>query len=417
MEAEFFQEVLAASKHLDFDEMIVLLTPNARTQIPKCPPGQPARTESNWKALRRTLRAYPNRAVTGLKIPNGSTVAEIWKIFSRIGDKLEVGDEVYFDITYGFRSLFMLALIAISYLRVTKKVKLRGIFYGAFEAKDTRGVAPVFDLTPFAQLLDLTDATNQFLETGSSKRLVNLLEETIGSSPLLSNIQQISASLDLLRPSELMQSASGLSASVATEKVGALTQFPPVDQLLDQIEQDYGRFSLNNPASSLNKEQFVQRQFHMVEWYFKRKQYVQCVATAKEWVTTLICVQYNADPTDYDERMDVEAAFRGSPYYTDISGARKESKYQQKWSQETSRLRKQVNKLLSGQQSKKEGGQNIDLNDLRNDLLHAGFSKNSIKAADVEARISLVVALLESIAVEAGVVSESKKDQTVAEID
>ncbi|MBK6949003.1 MAG: TM1812 family CRISPR-associated protein [Haliscomenobacter sp.] len=44
-------------------------------------------------------------------IPNGYTQPEIWAVFETVLNKLRPNDEVIMDITYGFRSLPMLALV------------------------------------------------------------------------------------------------------------------------------------------------------------------------------------------------------------------------------------------------------------------------------------------------------------------
>ncbi|MCS7158706.1 MAG: TIGR02221 family CRISPR-associated protein, partial [Blastocatellia bacterium] len=87
-----------------------------------------------------------------VEIPWGSDPDELWTIFDRVVERVSEREEVLFDITHGFRSLPFVVFLAIAYLRAVKNVSVRGVVYGAFEAKDSEGRAPVFDLSPFLSL-------------------------------------------------------------------------------------------------------------------------------------------------------------------------------------------------------------------------------------------------------------------------
>ncbi|MHA1267848.1 MAG: CRISPR-associated protein Csx20, partial [Candidatus Helarchaeota archaeon] len=71
----------------------------------------------------------------------------------------------------------MLALVVLNYLRVIKGITIKRIFYGAFETigriKDAGKLAPenrhvpIFDLTPFENLLSWATAADHFIQTGN----------------------------------------------------------------------------------------------------------------------------------------------------------------------------------------------------------------------------------------------------------
>jgi CRISPR-associated Csx2 family protein len=88
---------------------------------------------------------------------------------------VQEGDEIVFDITHGFRSLPMIAMLTIAYLKQVKGVKVQHVSTG-FDAKDEQGT-PVFDLTPFANLLDWLAAAKMFTATGDSSELGRLIQD------------------------------------------------------------------------------------------------------------------------------------------------------------------------------------------------------------------------------------------------
>ena len=88
---------------------------------------------------------------------------------------LEENDEIILDITHAFRSIPLLIFIVAAYLRQVKNVKLKHIIYGAFEARDTEtDQTPIFDLTPFVELLDWMNAVNIFQNSGDARPIARL---------------------------------------------------------------------------------------------------------------------------------------------------------------------------------------------------------------------------------------------------
>lgn len=385
------------------DNVTVLVTPQAEQKH-----GEKLRNALKDVGLDESKQHYP-------QIPVANSAPDLWKLLELLSDSLADNEEVIFDITHSFRSQPLLIMLAAVYLRVVKKITIKGIYYGAFEAKNPPSkldetkptdVAPIFDLTPFVQLLDLTSATAQFLDTGSSTQLSNMLKSLSPEKALADDIKQISQSFELLRPQELMTSADRLAASIAKEKEAILKELPPVAPLLNQIEVEYGKFSMNESDIKNSPEAFLRKQYDMIRWYREKNQLVHCVATAKEWVTTLLCVRYGADATDFEKgRKPIDALPSGGTYKTK-TGETLTSEFLEKWNADA--LRPQINTLLTGMQSIKLGGETLNLNQLRNDLMHVGFSKNSITVADTEKRVDAILKEIDLLAKAEGIIPSSE---------
>ncbi len=66
----------------------------------------------------------------------------------------------------------MLGLACLQYAGTLRNAVLEGVYYGAFEAKDAESnTAPIFDLTPFVQLMDWSRAVSEFTKFGSCQTL------------------------------------------------------------------------------------------------------------------------------------------------------------------------------------------------------------------------------------------------------
>ncbi|MBK7995030.1 MAG: CRISPR-associated DxTHG motif protein, partial [Blastocatellia bacterium] len=86
---------------------------------------------NNWTELKNLLETkFEGQSIEPINIPNGSSENELWDIFSNLTESINQNDEVAFDITHSFRSLPVLSLLAISYLRVAKNIKIKYLLYG-----------------------------------------------------------------------------------------------------------------------------------------------------------------------------------------------------------------------------------------------------------------------------------------------
>ncbi len=183
----FVQEALVSLICRDWtaeDRLIFFLTPEAQNKNWKDGGNFPQGLYTRLKTLRLAPEICP------VSFTEGQSEEEIRQNFLTIVEQLKENDEVYFDITHSFRSLPMLNLVALNYARVLKNIHIEGILYGAFEilgypkeveekVPPEKRLAPVFDLTPYALLLDWSFAVEEFVRYGLAKRLTELVKEEI----------------------------------------------------------------------------------------------------------------------------------------------------------------------------------------------------------------------------------------------
>ena len=120
---------------------------------------------------------------SAIKMPEGKSKDEIWQIFNALFDCVNEGDEIWLDVTHGYRSIPMLVITAVPYLRLLKKAEIRSITYGAYEAKDKdNNIVPIFDLTDFVGLMDWTNAASNFVRFArfdDCEQLMNAVNQDI----------------------------------------------------------------------------------------------------------------------------------------------------------------------------------------------------------------------------------------------
>lgn len=285
------------------NEVLVFLTPEAR--------------QKHWGSFQERLA--DRCIIKDISIPSGKTEAELWQIFDAVVSAVEPGSQVLFDITNAYRSIPFLVFLAIVFLEKARSVIIKGVYYGAFDANKKE--PPIFDLTPALKLLDWLTATQQFITTGSSVGLgellktiqqdftVNLQEpctpprllEKLGTS-----IQDISRSLELIRAMGVLEETENLQGIPAQELAQEVGYFAkPFELISAQIQQSYSQFALSDPTKNENSKLSLEKHFLLLRWYVKNDMGAQAVLLAREWIVSAICYKKGLNYRNYKNRKEV----------------------------------------------------------------------------------------------------------------
>lgn len=369
------------------DRMLVVMTEKAR--------------EKHWATLQRDLAEIPLNPVM---IPDGRNEMELWQIFATVAEQIAPGDRLVFDITLGFRSLPLLALLIADYVRVIKQVQVEALVYGAFEARDAENIAPVFDLTPFARLLDWTTATDIFLKTGRAADLATLVRQSgpqvvESSAPLDKKVPpdartllrgrlkavadalvRLSNALRVARVVEVMEAAAkllrvleGLTRQLG--ETGDPAAAMPFVLLLERVARQFTPLALSDPLATAHRAANLQVQVRLLQWYLDHDQAIQAITLARELMVSdeLAMTTPAADLTGETARREAESALGGDAAASHNAASRA---------------------ALSPERLARAVSWN-QISDLRNDVAHIGMRSNPRSAATIiETAHKLVTGLI-----------------------
>ena len=110
-------------------------------------------------------------------IKEGKDENELWQIFQTIYELLEDNDNVYIDITHGFRYLPLLTIVLLNYGKFLKNISVKHISYGNYESRNENNEAQIIDLLAFSDLHDWTSAANEFFNTGRLKNIIDKVNQ------------------------------------------------------------------------------------------------------------------------------------------------------------------------------------------------------------------------------------------------
>lgn len=235
------------------------------------------------------------------KIPDGNSPTELWEIFNNCINvfKDEENDtevEIVLDITHAFRSIPLLIFIVAAYLRQVKNIKLKHIIYGAFEARNSEtNETPIFDLTPFVELLDWMNAVNVFQNYGDARPIAELdVQGGIANS--------------LINLSDALLTNRTLEAQDAAFKFNGLdfdsSQAPPFQMLIEQLKQSYKGMAVNEPSD--NPKNSLKAQYLQIKWYMENQHYLQAITLMREWLISWKCFEARKKWLNAEEREEIQ---------------------------------------------------------------------------------------------------------------
>jgi len=112
-------------------------------------------------------------------IKDGKSKEEIAELFDKIYKNINDNEDIVFDVTHSFRSIPILVITVLNYAKALKNISVKGIFYGAYEAAVLNGEkkeAPVFDLTPYDDIIEWANAAREFEKYGDASYMSQLIK-------------------------------------------------------------------------------------------------------------------------------------------------------------------------------------------------------------------------------------------------
>lgn len=256
----------------------------------------------------------PLQIVPIKELPDGNNEEEIMQIFQRVFSLIKEGDELYFDLTHGFRYLPMLVLVLGNYAKFLRNAKVKSITYGNFEGRNKdKNEAQLIDLCSLTYIQDWTFAAANFLENGNVDQLASLsetvyrvtLKETKGQDE---NAQMLKRFTDSLKGVVSdFQTCRGLSIYKASN-IGKLlktieqiqhTEIQPLDPVIERIKMAVANFS-----STEN----VVNGFAAAKWCSDNGLYQQAATILQENVVSYFALRHGIKIDDEVQRGIVNKA-------------------------------------------------------------------------------------------------------------
>ncbi len=338
-------------------------------------------------------------------IPDGKNEKEIWDIFIQVFDSIQQQDEVIFDITHGFRSIPMLAIVVLNYAKIMKQATLKGIYYGALEALGSpaevrempleKRIVPVLDLTSFDQLMEWSVATDRFIEAGDAAQISKIaqnsanliLSQTNGSDlqqrsivRLAKDLDQFTKALSACRGQEISPVVKNLKQSLenCTKLTFDISLNIPLKTIISKIEGQISQF----PGH------FIKDGIQAARWCLEHNLIQQSYTILQETLITYFVYKIGENPEDFKNKnrdLANQAANileKNTPY--------------ENWKKEAKEHPAVIEKYTHFYQTQPELVEIYhNLTGYRNDINHAGYNGNPMSAKKFNSKISKFLEIVE----------------------
>lgn len=304
---------------------------------------------------------FPVEAISNL--PDGNTEKEIWEIFERVFSKIQDNDELYFDITHGFRYLPMLILVLCDYSKFLKHVIIKSITYGNYDVSRELGHGLIVDLLPLAQLQDWTFAAGQYLDSGNVDKIYELAKDKYET--FANALKEVIGERQTCRGIDIITSEHFANLESSVEKIDLEQSNNPIIPIIDNIKFSFKGFDVNEN---------IKNGLQAAIWCFDNKLYQQSITILLETIISDVCQKNNYDWKTRKFRDYVVSVFVIKRDNIPQSGWKyKEQEGTQKFERE-----KQCLETILGSQIIDDWYDiYIKTDELRNDIDHAGMRQNA----------------------------------------
>ena len=348
--------------------------------------------KSQLKLLNPTMRISPIE-----DLPDGNDEKEILEIFQKVFDLLQEGDELYFDITYGFRYLPMLSIVLGNYAKSLKNAVVKSITYGNFEARDRNtNIAQIVDLMTLSALQDWSSASESFVKNGEVNELVSLCNQSL--NPILK--ESAGQNEDAIQLRKIIKTISTVINDFRTCRGINIVEAEAIKALQTKLE-DIKEVVVPTMTPILNtiKDEFknydgktnVKNGFDAAKWCLEHGLAQQSITIYFENIVTFFCFQFSLNCKTERERDLVNKALKFS--IDDIP----EKEWNFKKGEDTPQNREIIKNIMDSPQMIDCKKLFVKLRDLRNDFNHSGMRNNPMSADKLVSELTKLIKQINTI--------------------
>ena len=208
---------------------------------------------------------------------NDAEIKENLEIVLSIIKDLKPRDEIVVDITHSFRSLPLIIMNLLFYLRTANnpQVTISHIYYGMLEVSRDLGYAPIIDLKQVLDVTDWTIGAYTFREFGISRQICELINES--NNDLKGHLKRFSTLLSLNYLGPLQQESQRLSC-LKNYEYDSLFQSLTIKPVIEDFIKTF--------AKETKPYRF---QYNLAKWQFEKFNLLASMTTLLEATITYAC--------------------------------------------------------------------------------------------------------------------------------
>jgi CRISPR-associated Csx2 family protein len=230
---------------------------------------------------------------------------EVWSNFYKlleIKNFLQDGDEIYLDITHGFRYMSVMNVLLVQFMLLSENpnIILKAVYYGML----SKGLSEIIDFKIFFDLLEWAHSIREFKKYTNATGLLEVLSKSNADNGLQKVFSQLNANLQLANLASLWQFFKNAQKKI--EKVSSSN-----NKVLQLVSDD-----LLELVNRLNKDKLSLFQYEISKWFYENGQYALSYLALHEAIISKACEDKFPDENieDPDLRQEVKIRNIDAPY-------------------------------------------------------------------------------------------------------
>ena len=258
------------------------------------------------KGLKAILEEqYGKEKIEIIKMNKGDSTKATDETFDRIYRSIQENEEIYFDITHGFRYFPMLVLTVLEYAKVTKNITVGGIYYGEFVRPENGEPVdwPWYDLTYYSDILSWSNAADAFVRYGHSNQINDLMHKLAARdrlkyqelNKLVQSLNNITQCIDVGRGKNGGNKGNSIEAAYIQYKEQYekfdkkdFADVKPLEILMEKIDQKVDVLKVDSNLST---------GLSVVRWSLENDMIQQGYTALEETIKTYVCGLVQVDDT------------------------------------------------------------------------------------------------------------------------
>ncbi|GAB4334694.1 MAG: hypothetical protein Kow0037_13460 [Calditrichia bacterium] len=220
-----------------------------------------------------------------VEIPDSFRPQDQWTWFERILPHIPADAELHVDLTHGFRAMPIIISAAIHFLVKSRRVRLQGVYYGAFEARDE--IKPIVNMQQFYLIQDLAEGVSRMVDNSDLSQLLEALEKAPENKFLLLNRKDVQKHLKAFADSLNRMDLEGLASHAprALQTLSKLSgQGGAISQIIVELMLDKFQMQVEAVRPGELTAPYFRTQLELAEILLKDRMYAKAFTILREIV-------------------------------------------------------------------------------------------------------------------------------------
>lgn len=247
--------------------------------------------EAHFSNLKQELGNLGVKRVSVCVIDEDMSAAGQWRWFEQILDLIDHEAELTVDLTHGYRAMPIVFSNAINFLQRAKRIRLKAVYYGAFEMRDEKSVAPIIDMKDFFVVNEWADAVSRLTEDADARKLA-LVARSKAESPVaeLADAALIE-SLEVV--TDAIRNVDAHGFSIKTDTAVKLAEDKLIGAsgagklLLNLVLDKFRPLLKDSPLSGCYDNSYFRSQMAFVELLLEHRLYMQAFTAMREVIGSI----------------------------------------------------------------------------------------------------------------------------------